>query len=155
VTLQSRGIRIGLVVLAGAIAVGLFVLLSGGDDDSDAPGEAATQTTQAAGETQPAGGGSEQAKPQKPKPEIPTIEVKGGEPVGGVQELSFEAGGTIEFRVTSDAPAEVHFHGYDVSMDVSPDKPVTFDVPADSEGVFEVELEETAVQIAEVEVTPG
>jgi hypothetical protein len=146
---QSRGLRIGLVVVAAAVAVVLFVVLSGDDDDETESGAAtATQT-----EAQPANGGQE-ANPE-PEAEIPTIEVKGGKPVGGVQELAFESGDRIRFRVTSDAPAEVHLHGYDVMMDVEPGKPVTFDVPADIEGIFEVELEETAVQIAEVEVSPG
>jgi hypothetical protein len=146
---QSRGLRIGLVVVAAAVAVVLFVVLSGDDDDATESGAATTTQTEA----QPANGGQE-AKPE-PEAEIPMIEVKGGEPVGGVQELAFESGDRIRFRVTSDAPAEVHLHGYDVMMDVEPGKPVTFDVPADIEGIFEVELEETAVQIAEVEVSPG
>lgn len=150
--MQSRGLRIGLVAAAAAIAVVLFVVLSGGDDDGEAPTTAATTETEVeSGE--PGGGG--QAKPDKPRPEIPVIEVKGGEPVGGVRELSFESGDEIEFSVESDAPAEVHFHGYNVTMDVAPGNPVTFKVPADIEGIFEVELEETAVQIAEIEVTPG
>ena len=143
--MQSRGVRIGLVVAAAAIAVALFVVLSGDDDDATESGAATTTQTEA----QPADGG------QEPKPEIPTIEVKGGEPMGGVQELAFSSGDRIRFRVTSDAPAEVHLHGYNVMMDVEPGRPVTFDVPANIEGIFEVELEETAVQIAEVEVSPG
>jgi hypothetical protein len=142
---QPRGVRIGLVVAAAAIAVALFVVLSGDDDDATESGAATTTQTEA----QPADGG------QESKPEIPTIEVKGGEPIGGVQELAFNSGDRIRFRVTSDAPAEVHLHGYNVMMDVEPGRPVTFDVPADIEGIFEVELEETAVQIAEVEVSPG
>jgi hypothetical protein len=149
---QSRGVRIGLVVIAAAIAVGLFVVLSGGDDDGETDTTTTTEAETEAG--QPAGGG-QQAKPDRPKPEVPVIVVKGGEPVGGVQELSFEAGDRIEFRVDADAPAEVHLHGYDVTMDVAPGSPVAFEVPAENEGIFEVELEATAVQIAEIEVTPG
>jgi hypothetical protein len=148
--MQSRGLRIGLVVVAAAIAVGLFVVLSNGDDeDSEAQTTVATETGV---EDDSDGSGGEKPKPE---PEIPLIEVKDGEPVGGVKELSFESGDEIEFRVEADAPAEVHFHGYNLSMDVAPGNPVTFKVPAEVEGIFEVELEETAVQIAEIEVTPG
>ncbi len=86
---------------------------------------------------------------------MPTIEVKNGEPVGGVQDLEFTAGDDIVFKVTSDEAAEVHFHGYDVAEEVEAGGEVEFDVPADIEGVFEVELEETAVQIAEVTVSPS
>ena len=39
-------------------------------------------------------------------------------------------------------------------MDVDGRRPVTFDVPADIEGIFEVEIEDTATQIAEITVNP-
>ena len=122
----------------------LFVVLSGGDDDSTTA--ATTTTTQ----EQPGGGGG-----QAQKPEVPTIVVKDGQPAGGVQELTFTAGDDIRFNVQSDTAAEVHFHGYNVMEDVEAGGEVSFDVPADIEGVFEVELEETATQIAEVTVEPG
>ena len=83
-----------------------------------------------------------------------TIVVKDGEPVGGVQDLTFTSGDDIRFNVESDSAAEVHFHGYDVMEDVEAGGEVSFDVPADIEGVFEVELEETATQIAEITVEP-
>jgi hypothetical protein len=145
--LQSRGVRIGLVVAAAAVAVALFVVLSD-DDDRESP---APTKTQAEG-TAEGGGGN------KPKPagsEIATIEVKGGEPVGGVQELSFDSGEEVRFRVESDTAEHVHVHGYDVIQDIAPGKPVTFEFPADIEGVFEVELEDAHVQIAELEVSPS
>jgi hypothetical protein len=138
-------------VAAIAAAVVLFIVLSAGDDD-----EASTTTTTVATTTQATGGdgngGGEPSRP--PKPEVPTIVVKGGEPVGGVAELTFNSGDDIRFNVESDAAAEVHFHGYDVSQEVEAGGEVSFDVPADIEGVFEVELEETATQIAEITVEP-
>jgi hypothetical protein len=142
--MQSNWVRLVLAAAAVAVAVVLFVVLSDDDEESSSTPAVTTQSDSGGG----AGGGG-------PEATIPTIEVEGGQPVGGVQELSFGSGDQIRFRVTADAPAEVHFHGYDVMMDVGPGKPVTFDVPADIEGIFEVELEETAVQIAEVRVGPG
>jgi hypothetical protein len=130
-------------VAAIAVAVVLFIVLSGGDDDSS--------TTTTAGSTTEAGGGG---GGQPSKPEVPTIVVKDGEPVGGVQDLTFNNGDDIRFNVKSDTAAEVHFHGYDVMEDVEAGGEVSFDVPADIEGVFEVELEETATQIAEITVEP-
>lgn len=141
---------VGVVAIAAAVA--LFVVLSGGDDD-----ESSTTPTTAA-TTQTSGGGGEEGteKPKKsPKPEVPTIVVRNGEPVGGVEELTFKTGDEIRFDVKSDTGAEVHFHGYDVSMEVRAGGEVSFDVPADIEGVFEVELEETATQIAEIRVEPS
>lgn len=130
-------------VAAIAAAVLLFIVLSGGDDDSPAP------TTTAASGNADGGGGGEPSKPT-----VPTIVVKDGEPVGGVQDLTFTSGDDIRFDVKSDTAAEVHLHGYDVMEDVEAGGEVSFDVPADIEGVFEVELEETATQIAEITVEP-
>ena len=86
---------------------------------------------------------------------MPIIEVENGQPVGGVQKLSFEKGDDIRFVVTSDVAEEVHLHGYDVSQDVEAGGKVGFDVPATIEGVFEVELEHSVVPIAEITVNPA
>jgi hypothetical protein len=139
--------RVFVAVAAIAVAVVLFIVLSGGDDDSSTTATTAASTTDA-------GGGGEGGGGEPSKPEAPTIVVKDGEPVGGVQDLTFTSGDDIRFNVKSDAAAEVHFHGYDVMEDVEAGGEVSFDVPADIEGVFEVELEETATQIAEVTVEP-
>lgn len=84
----------------------------------------------------------------------PTIVVKGGEPVGGVQELEYSAGDEIRFRVRSDVADEVHVHGYDLMEDVAAGGTVSFDFSAEIEGIFEVELEELGEQIAELRVNP-
>jgi hypothetical protein len=86
--------------------------------------------------------------------EVPVITVKGGQPVGGVQELTFESGAVIRFAVRSDLADEAHLHGYDVSKPVEPGGSETFELPADIEGVFELELEERGVPIAEISVVP-
>ena len=149
----SNGARALVAVLAVGVAIVLFVVLSGGDDDSS-PTTSTTSTTTAA-DTDSAGGGQEKEKPDKPdKPEVAVIEIKGGQPVGGVQDLTFKAGEDIRFDVTSDEAYEIHFHGYDVSQEVEAGGEASFDVPADIEGVFEVEIEDTVTPIAEVTVEP-
>ena len=72
-----------------------------------------------------------------------------------MRELEFESGGEIEVSVSSDAAYEIHLHGYDVSEDVPAGGSAEFSVPADIEGVFEMEIEDTAVPIAEISVVPG
>ncbi len=150
----------GLVAIV--VAVGLFLVLradSGDDGSEPIAAEAEQQATTVADEPTVAEddkpGGS---KPQQQKPEgpaVPTIVVKDGQPVGGVLELSFKAGDDIRFVVESDGDEEVHFHGYDVSQEVTAGGRVEFDVPATLEGVFEVELEESVVPIAEISVNPA
>ena len=91
----------------------------------------------------------------KPKPKVPTIVVEGGQPAGGVAELQYSSGDLIRFDVESDVAEEVHVHGYDISKDVEPGKVVSFGFPAEIEGGFEVELEGTQTQIAELTVEPN
>jgi Cu-Zn family superoxide dismutase len=85
---------------------------------------------------------------------VPTVIVRGGEPVGGIQELEYDAGEQIRFEVSSDVADEVHVHGYDLSQDVEAGRTVSFDFPAEIEGIFEIELEARGTQIAELRVNP-
>lgn len=85
---------------------------------------------------------------------VPTIVIEGGEPVGGVAELEYDAGDQVRFRVKSDVADEVHVHGYDISEDVPAGGSVSLDFPAEIEGIFEVELEQRVEQIAELRVNP-
>jgi hypothetical protein len=84
----------------------------------------------------------------------PTIVIRNGEPVGGVQELEYSAGDEVEFSVRSDVADEIHVHGYDLSKDVKAGGSVSFSFPAEIEGIFEVELHEGEAQIAELRVNP-
>jgi hypothetical protein len=86
--------------------------------------------------------------------DVPTITVRNGEPVGGIQTLEFSAGDEIRFRVASDEAEEIHVHGYDISQEVPAGGVVEFDFPAELEGIYEAELEELGVQIAELRINP-
>jgi hypothetical protein len=153
--MQSRRTPALLAVLVLAVGAALFVALS--DDGDDEAGT--TPVTTAADATQT--GNSNGEKPEKEptqrpeKPEVPVIEIAGGEPAGGLQELEFATGERLRFVVRSDANSHVHLHGYDVFKDVPAGGKVEFDVPADIEGVFEVEIETTATPLAEITVKPG
>jgi hypothetical protein len=85
---------------------------------------------------------------------VPTIVVKGGKPVGGIQTLEYKKGDQIHFKVSSDVADEVHVHGYDLHKDVKAGGSVEFDFPATIEGVFEAELEGRKEQIIELRVNP-
>jgi hypothetical protein len=86
--------------------------------------------------------------------EVPTISVRNGEPVGGIQTLEYSAGEEIRFRVSSDAAEEIHVHGYDISQEVPAGGVIEFNFPAELEGIYEAELEELGVQIAELRINP-
>jgi hypothetical protein len=90
----------------------------------------------------------------KGKSDVPTIVVRDGEPVGGIEELEYSAGEEVRFRVESDVADEVHVHGYDLMQDVPAGGTVEFDFPAEIEGIFEAELEGRREQILELRVNP-
>lgn len=146
--LDQRVALLGLGVVAVIALVVGIVLKSDPDDDQQV---AVTTTSLEAVESVPEIKASE---PASKKPKVPTIVVRDGEPIDGVADLAYDQGERVRFRVTSDAAEEIHLHGYDISEEVAPGGAVTFDFPAELEGVFEVELEERATPIAELTVEP-
>jgi hypothetical protein len=83
-----------------------------------------------------------------------TVVVRNAKPVGGIKELTYKKGGTIDLTVRSDTADEVHFHGYNVHKDVAKGGSVHFRFKATIEGKFIVELEEHNQTLAEVTVEP-
>jgi hypothetical protein len=147
--MNSRRVPALIALVGVVVAVGLFLVLKDDTADEDAERTGTTVAETTAQQTDPAD------KPEKPaEPEVPVVAVKSGEPVGGVQELEFKSGERAEFEVESDVADELHFHGYDLYVDVKPGKasPVSFD--ADIEGVFELESHSTGVLLAEISVVP-
>ena len=150
--MQSNTARLAIAGGAVAVAVVLFIVLSdSGNDDST------TTTSPTAQETATSGAGNSGGETggAGTTSEVSTILIRDGQPVGGVQDLSFTQGDDIQFKVESDVADEVHFHGYDVGMDVEAGGSVTCDLPATDAGVFEVELEQRVVPIAEITVNPS
>ncbi len=86
--------------------------------------------------------------------EVPTIEFKNGEAVGGVTKIEANAGERVRFKVHSDVAEEVHVHGYDLMKDVPAGGTIEFDFPAEIEGIFEAEMEGAGVQVLELRVNP-
>jgi hypothetical protein len=125
--MNTRTALIGGVLVVVAVAL-LIVLSSGGSDSSS--------STDAG--------------------KVPTIVVgKQGKPVGGIADLVYHKGDQIHFKVKVPFEEEVHLHGYDVLKEVPKGGgTVTYDLPAEIEGVFEAELEGHKEQIIQLEVEP-
>jgi hypothetical protein len=151
---RAPAVIAGVALVAAVVA--FFVLRDSDDDATEAP--AVTQTTETTATTTTREDKPED-EPEQPKPEeepeAARIVIEGGEPAGGVAELTFAEGEAIRFEVASDVAEEVHMHGYDVSKEVEAGGSVEFDVPATITGVFEVELEHSVVPIAEITVNPA
>lgn len=160
---MSAAARIAIVVLVLVVAVAGFVVLRPDDDDGSGS-SASTTTAPVAAQTAPVQNGARGATGQalraaRPRsrpaaPPVPEIVVRAGAPVGGVEEIELRKGERIRFTVVADAPDEVHLHGYDVEQPAAPGRPARFDVPAELEGIFEVELHHSGAQIASVTVEP-
>jgi hypothetical protein len=127
--MSSNGMRVAAGIAVVVVAVVLLVVLK---DDSGS--EDGTTT-------------SSNARPL-------TIFVKNGKPVGGIQQLTYNEGERVRFKVDSDVSDEIHVHGYDIMKDVEAGGTVSFDFPATIEGVFEAELEDRKEQILELTVNP-
>ena len=143
---MERGQRIGLIGAALIVAAVLFILFQPEDSDDDTEPTPSEQTLQ--------GEPTATVPAPEPTPEFEVIRVRGGEPAGGVKEVTVEKGETVRLEVRSDIPEAVHVHGYDLFEDVAPGGSVRFRFKADVEGVFEVELEGTHTQIAQLSVEP-
>ena len=137
--MDSKIGRVALGIVAVAAAVLLLVLLSSSDDSGD---------------SSDAGGRSGAPASKPAKPPVPTIVVRDGKSVGGVEELEFDSGETVRLTVRSDTPDELHVHGYDVEMELPAGRTVSVQFPATIEGIFEAELHESGEQIAELRVNP-
>jgi hypothetical protein len=129
----TRSQRIGILAATVVVLILAFVLLRPGGDNGGSTGPS--------GSTAP--------------PAVKTVRVVGGKPQGGLQTLTFRKGDRIRLRVVSDVADEIHVHGYDLKKDVPKGGSVEFSFPARIEGVFEIELENAGVQIANLEVRPS
>jgi FtsP/CotA-like multicopper oxidase with cupredoxin domain len=147
----SRGPRLALIAVAIAVAALAFVLARP-DDDSNGGG--AAKTTPATAPSDTGNGGAKAGEQPPPRPTYERVRIRGGQPVGGVKDITVTKGDTVRLAVSSDTADEVHVHGYDLKKDVEAGSTVRFRFPADVEGVFEIELEGTHVQIAKLTVEP-
>jgi hypothetical protein len=128
--MNTRTALIGAGLVVAAVV--LFIVLGGGSDSSSD----SSTTADAA--------------------EVPTVVVnQQGEPVGGIADLTYKKGDRIHFKVKVPFEEEIHLHGYDVMKEVPKGGgTITYDLPAEIEGVFEAELEGRGEQIVELKVEP-
>jgi FtsP/CotA-like multicopper oxidase with cupredoxin domain len=147
---MSRAQRAALLAAAAVIAALAVVLLQPDDTDDEKSEEPARTAQEAAPRERER---DAEAEPRAPEPV--RIRVEDGEPVGGVEEIEVDKGDRVSLVVTTrDTSEEVHVHGVDLKRDLAPGRPARFRFEADRDGVFEIELEGTHTQIAELRVQP-
>ena len=148
--------KVALIAAALGLLVSLYFALRPGDDNEAASTTTAVTTTApTTTEVPPATTEAPPATTEAaPAPVQVDVVVVGGEPQGGIVRESVDLDSEVVVTVTSDVADEVHVHGYDLMADVAPGSPATIQFTADAPGRFEIELEDTGVQIAELEVRP-
>ena len=149
---MSRGARIGLVVLAGAVAVAAFVVAKPDEGEREGEREQARTAQQRTG-TAP--GRPRTAAEAAPQPRVVRIAIGAGKPVGGVRRVTVTKGELVRIVVTSDVPDEIHLHGYDIERRVAPGRPARFAFRARLEGVFEMESHDGEAPVASLVVSPS
>jgi len=148
--MRSNVVRVLVGVALIAAAIVLLIVLKDTDNGTNGGSE------KSAGKSvEPASKAGEEGAGKKERAQaVPTIVIKNGKPVGGVVELTYNAGDQVRFRVESDVTDEIHVHGYDLMKDVEAGGSVSFAFSATIEGVFEGELEDRGEQILELRVNP-
>jgi FtsP/CotA-like multicopper oxidase with cupredoxin domain len=146
--------RFAVAAAAVALAVVAFVIASPGADDEGADRDSGRNAATAQTETGATAGGETGATTQPRR--VDRIRLRGGGVVGGARKIKVENGDIVRILVTSDAPDEIHLHGYDLIRDVRPGKRARFAFKADIEGEFELEAHDLGdLKIASVVVEPG
>jgi hypothetical protein len=137
--------RTALIVAAAVIvAAGLFFVLRPDNANDNASGSTTTSTTTAASNT------TSTTPPAPPPPANIRIVVRGGEPVGGIRNVTVAKGRRVVLIVNSDVADEVHLHGYNLKRDVEPGTPARLPFRATINGTVEVELEQRGVPLARI-----
>jgi hypothetical protein len=154
---SGRGRAAVAIGAVAAVVVLFFVFRAGGDDDSETtPTTTAPATTETVTDTVMTATVETEPLPPPPPagPVRARITVRGGEVVGGRRLLKVKQGKQFVLIVNADVSDHVHLHGYDLMADVAPGKPARLRFNASIAGRFEIELEDRAFRLGELEVRP-
>lgn len=146
---RGRGARQALAALS---VFTLFAIGGCGSSDSRPSADTQTSTTGSSTTASNAGSSSTSTAASSTPGRLVEITVAGGQVTGGVKRVNVDIGESVTIRITSDVAEEVHVHGYDLMRDLTPGAPVELSFTADIPGVFEVELEQSGLEVAELQV---
>jgi hypothetical protein len=155
---MNRWTQIAVAAGVVAVAVVLFVVLRPDDEDDETDAAPAAETTTEEATTEEVAQTEETTTEEAPTttqegPQRLVVRVDGsGQPVGGVQRFEVEKDDRVVLVVRSQVSDHMHLHGYDFIADVAPGQPGSLTFRADMSGRFELELEDRAILIAELEV---
>ena len=142
-------------ILAGTVVVVLvlFVLLRPDDTSEDASPTPSTPSATVSPSEAPSP--SAESPTPSPEPARTVIEVTFRDgAVQGPTRFDVTQGDRVRIVVHADVSDEVHLHGYDLSDDVTPDRPARISFVANAAGVYEAELESAEALLFQLEIAP-
>jgi hypothetical protein len=157
----SRGTALALLPALG------MLVLAGCGDESDAgstpstppPSSAPTSTPPATPSATPpatpkSGTPSNTADPSGEQADVTiNVTVANGKVNPSGTSIKVKAGQTVLVTAVSDAADEVHIHGYDKELPLTPGKPASVKFTADMKGTFEIETHESGKLVAKLVVS--
>jgi hypothetical protein len=152
--------KVALIAASLGLLVSLFFALRPDEDEDAAPTTTvATTTAPATTETEPPA--TTETEPPPPTTTAPppdaTVTIRIAVPsdtAPTVRKFSIRRGRDVVIVVRTELTDHVHLHGYDLMADVAPGQPGRIEFTADAAGIFEIELEDRGLPIAELEVRP-
>ena len=105
----------------------------------------------------PSAAASLSARPVAPSPtaddrQVITLTYAGGKAGGDTGRVKVPVGTTVLLRITSDVADQVHVHGVDEYVDLTPGQQVEQELVATTPGVFEVELHDAGAVLTRLQV---
>ncbi len=140
---------------AAGLSAALLLTGCAGDDTSetaDPSSSPSAPTTAPSASSSPSASPTTPATPVTPQGKSITVTFAGGQVTGDTGRVPVSTGETVNITVTSDVADEVHLHGYDVKVNVTPGTPAVLTFQATIPGVFELELEGLGKQLLSVQV---
>ena len=141
-TRAAVGCLLAAVVLAGC----------GGEEEPDTAGSSPTVSVTPTSDAGAGGDSTPTAETTPDDAQSVSVTVTGGQVTGDTGRVEVPLGTTVRLSITSDAPDEVHVHGFDVTAAVSPGQTAQLEFVADRTGIFEVELHDAGTVLTRLQV---
>ena len=135
--------RLIIAAVAVAAAAALFVVLRPESDDAPAPDPTTTRAAPPTLDAPPT--------TTRQRPNVVRATIEAGDEL---HRLTVAKNRRFILVIRASVSDHVHIHGYDLMQDVTPAKPARFDFRTSIDGRFEIELEDSGKEIAQLTVTP-
>ncbi len=152
--MRSMPVRLARAATTAALPALAVLALAGCGDDSGGTSSSTSPSADATPTPVTISAPTTAATASTPTADVTaTITIAGGKVTGGIQTINAKAGQTVMITATSDATEEVHIHGYDKELELTPGKPASITFTADTKGSFEIESHKTDKLLAKLVVS--